>query len=396
MSKLLPFEQALERLVALAEPVDAEDVPAAHAGGRWARADVIARGGQPFADLSAMDGYAIRFADLPGPWTVIGEAAAGTALDRPVGPGQAARIFTGAPVPDGADTVLIQEEAARENDRLILTGEGPPHIGRHIRRAGSNFSDGAVLVATGERLSPARVALAVLGGHGTVTVNRRIKVVILSSGDELVAPGVPATGARINASNGPMLAAMLAHLPVDIEDRGIVPDTMDALRDAFTAARDADLLVTSGGASVGDHDLVRPALEAAGATIDFWRIAMRPGKPLMAGRMGRTAVIGLPGNPVSAFVTARLFAEPMIAALAGSGTASTLPFLTGTLGAAMPANGPRTNFVRATMQENRLFPIDNQDSAALSALAMADALIVRPPDAPAAKPGDSAEFLSIA
>ena len=395
MSKLLPFGQALERLVALAEPVDAEDVPVAQAGGRWARADVIARGGQPFADLSAMDGYAIRFADLPGPWTVIGEAAAGTALDRPVGSGQAARIFTGAPVPDGADTVLIQEEAARDGDRLTLTGEGPPHIGRHIRRAGSNFADGAVLVAAGERMTPARIALAVLGGSATLTVNRRIKVVILSSGDELVAPGVPATGARINASNGPMLAAMLAHLPVDIEDCGIVPDDMDALRDAFTAARDADLLVTSGGASVGDHDLVRPALEAAGATIDFWKIAMRPGKPLMAGRMGRTAVIGLPGNPVSAFVTARLFVEPMIAALAGSCT-STLPFLTSTLGGAMSANGPRTNFVRATMRENRLFPIDNQDSAALSALALADALIVRPPDAPAANPGDSVEFLSIA
>lgn len=396
MSKLLPFEAALERLVALADPVPAETVAIADAGGRWARADVIARGAQPFADLSAMDGYAIRFADLPGPWTVIGEAAAGLALDRPVGPGEAARIFTGAPVPGGADTVLIQEETARDGARLALAGEGPPHLSRHIRRAGSNFADGAVLVAAGERLSPARIALSVLGGHGRLTVNRRIQAVILSTGDELVPPGEPATGARINASNGPMLAAMLAHLPVDIEDRGIVPDDADALRNAFAAAGDADLLITSGGASVGDHDLVRPALEAAGAAIDFWKIAMRPGKPLMAGRMGQTAVVGLPGNPVSAFVTARLFVEPMVAALAGSATAGTLPFRAGTLGAAMPANGPRTNFIRATMQANRLHPIDNQDSAALSALALAEALIVRPPSAPPAAPGDSVEFLSIA
>lgn len=393
-AELLPVAEAQARLLAMVRPVATERLPLLQAAGRWAAEDVRARRTQPAADLSAMDGYAIRFADLPGPWRVVGESAAGRPFADEVGTGEAVRIFTGAAMPAGADTVLVQEEAAREADRLRLDGEGPAHAGRNTRRRGLDFAEGDVLVRAGERLTPARVAVAATGGHGDLPVRRRVRVAIAATGDELVPAGAPVSGAQLPESNGIMLTAMLADLPVDVVDLGILPDRLEALRDAF-AAIDADLLVTTGGASVGDHDLVRPALEAAGGAIDFWRIALRPGKPMMAGRLGEALVLGLPGNPVSAFVTATLFVRPLAARLAGA--ADPLPrTVTARLGEALPANGARTDYLRAELHDGRVFASTIQDSSMLLTLARSTCLIVRPPHATAAAAGDSAEILTIA
>ncbi len=363
------------------------------AAGRWAARDIAARRTQPSSDLSAMDGYAIRFADMPGPWTVIGESAAGRPFAGQVGPGEATRIFTGAALPPGTDTVLIQEEAGRDGDQLLLTGEGPGHVGRNVRRRGLDFEQGTTLIAAGQRLTPARIAVAATGGHGHLPVRPRVRVAIAASGDELVPPGSD-DGSALPESNGVMLAAMLADLPVDMIDLGILPDNLDALREAF-AGVEADLLVTTGGASVGDHDLVQPALKAAGGSVDFWRIALRPGKPMMAGRLGETVVLSLPGNPVSAFVTATLFVRPLIAHLAGAAAPFPTP-IPAILGEDLPANGPRIDYLRAAMIDGRVHAAAIQDSSMLLTLARSTCLVIRPPHAAAARAGDSAEILMLA
>lgn len=391
---LLPIAEAQARLFALGVPMPIETVALADAAGRWAAEPVLARRTQPDSDLSAMDGYAIRFADLPGPWRVIGESAAGSGFGGAVGPGEAVRIFTGAPLPAGADTVLVQEEARREADRLHLHGEGPAHFGRNTRRRGLDFAEGELLIGRGERLTPARIALAAIGGHAMLPVHRRMRVAIAATGDELVPPGAPIGPAQLPESNRTMLIAQLADLPVEIVDLGILPDDLDALTSAF-AGVEADLLVTSGGASVGDHDLVRPALKAAGATIDFWRIALRPGKPMMAGRRGDMVVLGLPGNPVSVFATVLLFAKPLIAR--HSGAADPLPARrTAILGEPLPANGDRTDYLRAAQIDGRIYASAIQDSSMLRTLARSTCLIVREPHAPAAEISDSVEILDVA
>ena len=390
---MISVTEAQQRLFALADPVAAERVPLRDAAGRWAAERVAALRTQPELPLSAMDGYAIRFADLPGPWRVIGESAAGRPFAGVIAAGEAVRIFTGAAVPDGADTILVQEEARREGDMLALDGEGPSHNGAHVRVAGLDFSDGETLIETGARLTPARIALAALAGHATLPVPRRIRIAIAATGDELRAPGEPLATGQLPESNGAMLAALLGPLPVELVDLGILPDRIDALTAAF-AAVDADLLVTTGGASVGDHDLVRPALEAAGAAIGFWKVAMRPGKPVMAGRMRDTIVLGLPGNPVSAHVTALLFLLPMVAHL--SGAADPRPRRRrAILGGALPPNGPREDHIRAVHRAGRVQPADRQDSSMLRILAGSDCLIIRAPHVPAAAPGDSVEILDI-
>lgn len=391
---LLPIAEAQARLFASAAPVAVEEVPLAQAHGRWLAEAIVARRTQPASDLSAMDGYAIRFADLPGPWTLIGESAAGRPFAGHVGAGETVRIFTGAAMPAGADTVMIQEEVAADGATIRLTGEGPPTHGRNTRRRGLDFTAGDRLVAPGERLTPARIAVAATGGVGSVAVHRPVRVAICATGDELVEPGTAAPPGALPESNRAMLAAMLAGLPIELIDLGILPDDLATLRDAF-AAVDADLLVTTGGASVGDHDLVRPALEAAGGRIDFWRIALRPGKPMMAGRLGDTILLGLPGNPVSAFVTAILFVKPLVAHLAGAADPLPRPTMT-VLGEDLPANGPRTDYLRAELRDGRAYASTIQDSSMLLTLARSHALIVRPAEAPAARAGDSAEILVIA
>lgn len=392
---LLSVAEAQTRIIALAPPLPVERVSLAMANGRWAAEAIVARRTQPAADLSAMDGYAIRFGERPGPWLLVGESAAGGGLDRALAPGEAARIFTGAPLPAGADTVLLQEDAAVADGLVTMSGEGPAALGSHIRPRGSDFAEGAVLVAAGARLTPARIGLAATGGHGELAVRRRLRVGLLSTGDELVAVGVETRGVELPASNATMLAAVFAGSPVEIVDLGIAPDRIEALTEAIAAARDVDLLITIGGASVGDHDLVRPALAAAGAMLDFWRVAVKPGKPLMAGRLDDGVVIGLPGNPVSAFVTAQLFVMPLIRAMAGA--ASPLPeSRLYPLASPLPANGSRAEYMRARRAGDRIMPLRQQDSAGLVALAAADCLIVRPVHAPEAAAGDLVEVLDIA
>jgi molybdopterin molybdotransferase len=395
MTPLLPVADAQARLFAMAPRVASERVPLAAAAGRWTAEPVVALRAQPGADLSSMDGYAIRFDDLPGPWRVIGESAAGRPFASPVGPGEAARIFTGAAMPAGADVVLVQEEAGRDGETLTLTGEGPPRRGASVRRKGLDFDRGAALIGAGTYLTPAAIALAATGGHGALNVNRRLRVAIMATGDELIAPGTASDDPlALPEGNSAMLAAMLADLPVDVTVAGIIPDRLDALAAAFSAAN-ADIVVTTGGASVGDHDLVRPALEAAGGKVDFWRIAIRPGKPMLAGRLGDAVLLGLPGNPVSAFVTATLLLRPLIAAMAGA--TDPLPrLLRAALAEPLPANDQRQDYLRATIVDGRVSAAAMQDSSMLATLAHATCLIVRPPHAPSAAIGDIVDILPLA
>jgi molybdopterin molybdotransferase len=305
-------------------------------------------------------------------------------------------------MPAGADSVLVQEEAIREpapaeagGERLTLDGEGPPRRGASVRRKGLDFEKGAVLIPAGTRLTPAAIALAATGGHGDLPVNRRLRIATLATGDELIAPGSAVDNPlTLPEGNSAMLAAMLADLPVDVVHLGIVPDRLDALTAAFAAAR-ADIIVTTGGASVGDHDFVRPALQAAGGEIDFWRIAIRPGKPMLAGRLGDAMVLGLPGNPVSAFVTATLFLRPLIAAMAGA--ADPLPVtLAATLAEGLPANDHRQDYLRGTIRDGRVSIAAIQDSSMLATLARATCLVIRPPHAPAALAGETVHILPLA
>lgn len=394
MAGLLPVLEAQQRLIALGTRVSSETVTLSAAAGRWAAGDIVAHRSQPATDLSAMDGYAIRFADLPGPFTLIGESAAGHGFAGKVAAGETVRIFTGAAMPQGTDTVLVQEEAAQDGTQVMLSGEGPPARGRNVRSAGLDFSDGDLLVAKGERLTPARIALAAIAGYGELGVNRRVRIAILTTGDELVPPAAPIGPNQVPEANGVMLAAHLTDLPVDVTLLPILPDRLDQIIAAI-ATIDADIIVTIGGASVGDHDLIRPAIEAAGGSINFWRIALRPGKPMLAGRIGGAVILGLPGNPVSAFVTAHLFLRPLIGALGGARD----PFpqtITATLGAALTANDQRQDYLRARWADGRVIAASKQDSSMLKTLADSACLIIRSPFAPAAQQGDVVEILPLA
>jgi molybdopterin molybdotransferase len=389
---MIALETAQTRLIALKPAVAVDNVPLDQALGRYAATPVIARRTQPPRALSAMDGYAIRFADMPGPWRVTGEAAAGVPFDGGIGAHEAVRIFTGAALPDGADTIVIQEDIDRAGDMIALHGAGPSRPGESVRQAGEDFTGGTMLIPAGALITPARIALAAIGGHDHVAVHRRIRVMIATTGSELQPVGGQSDG--LPDSNGPMIAAQLAGLPVSIERLGIVRDDPAALKAMIDRAHGADILVTTGGASVGDHDLVRPALIAAGAVIDFWKVAIRPGKPVLAATLGDMIILGLPGNPVSAFVTAQLFLIPLIAALAGA--ADPLPRAIGTrAGAAFPAVGTRTDFVRARWQDGALVPARAGDSGALMPLAEAQALVIRPAGSPPLAAGDEVTALLI-
>jgi molybdopterin molybdotransferase len=372
----LPLAEAQERLLALAPTLPVEHRAVGECLGFYLAEPLRARRTQPAAPLSAMDGYALRSADLPGPWRVIGESAAGHPFGGVVSAGEAVRISTGAIVPPGADMVLLQEDATREGDSVRLTGEQPAPPERHIRPAGMDFNAAAELIAAATRIGPAQIALAVAGGHSHLPVRRRLKITVIDSGDELVLPGLLPDQHQLPASNGPMLCAMAATLPVDIRHLGPIPDQLDALAAALESASDADIVVTSGGASVGDHDLVRPALEAVGASIDFWRVGIKPGKPLLVARRGEQIILGLPGNPASAFVTAFLFLLPLLRASLGAETP--LPrAIAAKLGGPMAKGGGRMEFLRGVWDGVHVTLDPLQDSGALSPLARANALVVR-------------------
>jgi molybdopterin molybdotransferase len=384
---LLSLSEAQARLLALAVPLPIERVPVAEALGRYLAEPLLARRTQPPADLSAMDGYALRIGDLPGPCRVIGESACGHPFVGAVGPNEAVRIATGALIPQGADMVLMQEDAARDGAVLTLTGTPPTPTDRHIRRKGMDFADGAALLPTGTRLGPAQLALALGAGHRLVAVRRLPRMAVIDSGDELASDPENCGLHQIPASNGAMLAALVqSDLPCTVQRIGPVADRLDALMAALEQAEGADVVVTSGGASVGDHDLVRPALDAWGAQIDFWKVAMKPGKPIMLAQRGTQLVLGLPGNPVSSHVTAYLFLLPLLRALLGA--TAPLPRPVSAIAAEdLPAGGPRQEFIRAVWDGRSASARANQDSGALAAMAASNALIERAIDAPAVPAG---------
>lgn len=396
---LLPLEAAQARLLDCPS-LPPETVPLAAAAGRFLAADAMALLTQPPSDVSAMDGYALRLADLPGPLRLAGEAAAGSAPAGQIAPGEAVRIFTGAPLPAGADTVCIQEEMQAEAGLVRLVGKGPGHAGAHVRRAGQDFCAGSRVAAAGERLTPARLGLLASAGLAAVPVHRPPRICLLSTGSELVPPGTRPGPGQIVAGNGLMLAALLESAGARVTDVGLVRDDLDAVAEAMRqAAGMADVLVTIGGASVGDHDLVRPALALLGARLDFWRIAIRPGKPLLAGELGATRVIGLPGNPASAFVCALLLLLPLARHLAGD--PDPLPrSLQARCRSALAANGARRDFQRARLRVTaagalEVMPADRQDSSLLGVLAGANALLIRPEHAPPVPAGASVPVLPL-
>lgn len=395
---LLPVDEALSAILARVPAVTSEAVSLGDALGRVLAEPLIASHDQPPFDASAMDGYAMRAADVgEGVWLkVVGTSQAGVAFSGSVAEGEAVRIFTGAPVPLGADTVIMQEEAVREGDnvRFIV----PARIGHSVRPKGNDFATGQMLVPRGTRLTPMQISVAAAANAATLSVARRPRIHLMATGDELVAPGTPLGPDQIVASNSFGLAAMLAPYAQTIEDHGIVGDDIDALRsrlaDAFAA--EPDVLVTTGGASVGEHDLVQDVLKELGVSLDFWRINMRPGKPLMFGTRGRTLVFGLPGNPVSAMVTAMVFIKPALRAWLGYAAPDRwrLP-----LAGETPPNSARRHFMRAQLLHGsagpRLLPISQTDSGHTSSLANADMLIIQPEHDPGQKEGSVVEALPI-
>jgi molybdopterin molybdotransferase len=392
---LISLDDARARLLALAKPRPATSLPLHQTTGLVLAEPLTALRNQPTADLSAMDGYAVRSADLPGPWRTIGESAAGRPFAGVIGAGETARISTGAIIPAGADCVVVQEDVRRDGDMVTLTGDGPPSPGTHIRRLGHDFASGSVLAGAGTSIDARLIALAAMAGHGGLGVHPRPRIAIVSTGDELVPPGAPLpSAAHIPASNGVMLASMLAPFPVDLQVPELLPDDLATIAAALTEHSDADIIVTTGGASVGDHDLIQPALVDSGGAVDFWRIAMRPGKPVMVGTLGNAIVLGLPGNPVSAYVTALLLLLPLVRRLLGY--QHVVPIISqGTAGSFFPANGARQDFMRARIDDARLYRIGNQDSGALSALQSADALVVRGAHADEAQPGDPIDYIAL-
>lgn len=393
---LLPVEEALARLLSGVRPLGAETVPLAEAPGRVLAADLAATRTQPPFPASAMDGYAVRAEDagsVGARLTVIGESQAGRRFDGSVGPGQAVRIFTGAPVPDGADAILIQEDAERDGAEIRVLDPVTP--GRYVRPAGLDFAKGDVLLKAGRMLGPRALALAAAMNHAAVPVVRRPKVSVLSTGDELVRPGAEPGPDQIISSNGIGLSSLVRAAGGAPDDLGIAPDDRAAIGGAVDRAAGSDVLVVIGGASVGDHDLVQEVLVSRGMTLDFWQIAMRPGKPLMVGHLDGTTVLGLPGNPVSALVCGAVFVKPLIRTMLGRPPSDEL--LTTRLGSAMGANDHRQDYVRARLEtrggEVIATPFSRQDSSMLATLAEANALIVRPPNAPPAQAGEPVSVL---
>lgn len=385
----LPLAEAQTRLLDMVAALPAETLPVEQCLGRYLAAPLVSTRTQPPADLSAMDGYAMLLKDIAGPWKVVGESAAGHPFIGALKAGEAIRISTGALMPDGICAMLIQENATREGDLLTLSdGEPTP---RHIRAKGFDFAAGETLLEAGTKIGAAQVALALSGGHGSLPVGRLPTLAILDSGDELALDPADCAVHQIPASNGAMLDAMTSPLSGDVIRLGPVADRMEAMGEALARATSADILVSSGGASVGDHDLVRPALEEWGAEIDFWRVAMKPGKPLLVARRGKQIILGLPGNPTSSYVTAFAFLLPLLRKLAGA--VSGLPMEQNMeLDGDLTATSGRLEFVRARIDGGRAIPIDEQDSSALVALASADALILRPPHSGKAEKGSRVQL----
>jgi molybdopterin molybdotransferase len=397
---LMPVAEALEKLLADVSPLESEMVPLEHANGRFLARPLASTRTQPPFAASAMDGYAIRHQDLadgPTELSVIGEAPAGHGFSGTVNAGQTVRIFTGAPVPTGADTILIQENASRTGDLISILE--PTAKGAFVRPAGLDFSKGEILLNPPLRFDYRHLALAAAMNHAELPVIRQPKVAILATGDELVRPGAEPGPDQIIASNHAGVAALVEDCGAVPLDLGISSDDPAALASHVRTAieEEADILVTLGGASVGDHDLVQDVLGKEGMDLSFWRIAMRPGKPLMAGRLGKTKVLGLPGNPVSSLVCGLLFLKPLLQSMLGQPN-ETSNLKNAILTADLPENDRRQDYVRATLSEETdsrlsVTPFEKQDSSMLALLSKSGALIVRPPHGPALKAGTSVPIL---
>jgi molybdopterin molybdotransferase len=389
---LLSVAEALARVTQGLEPLGAESVALDSANGRVLAEDLAALLTQPPFDASAMDGYAARAEDvavLPATLRLIGISAAGAGFDGKVGQGETVRIFTGAPVPEGADTIVIQEYAEETNGVVIAKAAVP---GRYVRPRGQDFKQGEVLLAAGTWLGPRELMLAAAMNHAELPVRRKPKVAILATGDEVVPPGSELGKDQIVSSVPIGLATLIARAGGEPMSLGIAKDDPKSLVTLARAGSAADILVTAGGASVGERDLVASALKTEGLEIDFWKIAMRPGMPLLYGRLGSQRVLSLPGNPVSALITAHVFLVPMLAAMLGLATAAR-PLPEAVLGEALEANGARQHYMRAISEWREdgrrvVRPLPSQDSSVVAELARADCLIVRAPDAPSLASGE--------
>lgn len=398
---LMPVADALKSILDGVQALPSETVALDDAFHRTLAADIASLRTQPPADMSAMDGYAVRAADasLNAKLKIIGEVAAGRPFGQTLGSHEAVRIFTGGLIPAGADAVVIQEDTLRDGEFVVVNEAAK--LGRHIRKAGIDFREGDILLRKGTLLSDRDLALAAGMNHATLHVHKRPKIALLATGDELVMPGTTPGPGQIVYSNGYALRALMRIEGADVIDFGIVGDTIEATTSAIRKAREsgADILVTTGGASVGDHDLVKRALDTAGIQMAFWKIAMRPGKPMMSGRLDAMRVLGLPGNPVSSYACAFLFLVPLIRALSGRNEIAHREE-NALLGGALAANDMRQDYLRARLgvdAHGRLMatPVAHQDSSLVANLAAADALIVRPPHAPAADPGASCTILRL-
>jgi molybdopterin molybdotransferase len=394
---MISVEEARQRILAPLQALPAEIVALSEAWGRVLAAPVVARLTQPPADVSAMDGYAVRSADARAGAVlrVVGAAPAGHPFGGAVGAGETVRLFTGSVVPDGADAVLLQEDAVA-GDGVITVGESVP-LGRHVRPRGQDFGTGDVVLRAGERLTARQIGLAAAANQPWLSVHRRPQVAILATGDEIALPGDPLPDGGIVSSNSHMLAAMVRAAGGVATLLPVAGDTPDAISEAAGRALGADLLVTTGGASVGTHDVVQEGLREHGFALDFWKIAMRPGKPMIFGRIGALPVLGLPGNPVSAAVCAVLFLLPALRRLQGlpAGAPATAHAVAG---AAIKANDHRADHLRATLSwdaAGRLVatPFPRQDSAMLSLLSEADCLVLRAAHAPALGAGEAVEVI---
>lgn len=396
---MISVAEALSRILSAASNLSAETVFLSAAHGRTLAEDLTARTTQPPFDVSAMDGWAVRAADIqdaPVTLKVIGSIAAGQGFAGDVNPGEAARIFTGAFVPKGADSVVIQENTQFDSALTKVTVQKPIKQGANIRRQGLDFKAGATLLTKGTVLDARHIALAASMNRPWLSVVRRPRVAILATGDEIVMPGEPLGGHQIVSSNSHGLAALVTEAGGDPIILGIAPDQADPLITMTDKAKGADLFVTTGGASVGDHDLVRSVLGTHGLTLDFWKIAMRPGKPLMFGQIGSIPFLGLPGNPVSTFVCALLFMQPMLRKMLGQAMVQR-PRLTVTLGSDLAANDQREDYLRASMVQEAgkwvARPFAVQDSSMMTPVVTADCLIIRPPQAPPVKAGSAIEVM---
>ena len=388
---LIPVDEAMARIMALAPHLAPEEVPLTEAAGRWLAEPVTAQRDQPPFDASAMDGYALGTAPAPGQrFRVIGEAGAGHAFTGVIGEGQAVRIFTGAPVPDGANHVTIQENTARDGDFITITDRDS---GSNIRPRGQDFRIGDQIGP--RKLRPSDLALIASMNVARVTVRRRPVVAILSTGDELVMPGESPRPDQIIASNSFAIKAMAEAEGAETRLLPIARDNEPALRQVFELARGADVIITTGGASVGDHDLVAPVAKSLGLEAGFWKVALRPGKPLMAGRLFGAAFLGLPGNPVSAILCAELFLLPLLRQMQGD-PAPRPRLQQARLAVDLPENGPRAHYMRAKVSETgEITPFGRQDSALLTVLSEANALLVRPVGDPARSAGDLVDWIAL-